>query len=75
MIAALHRRILAVLPRLAQGEGWVWAPSDGVLARVAFPGIKTFDSSATPPRPERITAPGRLAALDLRAIRAALAGA
>ena len=31
------RRILAALPRLAQGEGWVWAPTDGVLERVAFP--------------------------------------
>ena len=68
------RRILAALPRLAQGEGWVWAPSDGVLARVAFPRITTFDSSATPPRPERIAAPGRLPLVDLRAIRAALAG-
>jgi len=44
------RRILAALPRLARGEGWVWAPSDGVLARMAFPRIRTFDSSATPPR-------------------------
>ena len=38
------RRILAELPRLARGEGWVWAPSDGVLARVTFPRIRTFDS-------------------------------
>ena len=43
-------RILAALPRLARGEGWVWAPGDGVLARVAFPLIHTFDSSCTPRR-------------------------
>ena len=68
------RRILAALPRLAQGEGWVWAPSDGVLERVAFPRIRTFDSSATPQRPKRPTTTGGLEAVDLHAIRAALAG-
>lgn len=67
------RRILVALPWLARGEGWVWAPSDGVLARVAFPRIRTFDSSATP-RPQRLAAPGGLQAVDLPAIRAALAG-
>ena len=71
------RRILAALPRLARGEGWVWAPSDGVLARVAFPPIRTFDSSATPVRPERLaaTVAGGLEVPDLDAIRAALDGA
>ena len=68
------RRILAALPRLAQGEGWVWAPSDGVLERVAFPRIRTFDSSATPQRPKRAGVQGGLAAVDLAAIRAALGG-
>jgi len=68
------RRILAALPRLARGEGWVWAPSDGVLAQVAFPGIRTLDSSQTPSRPERAAMPCRLPALDLTAIDAALAG-
>jgi len=69
------RRILAALPRLARGEGWVWAPSDGVLEKVAFPQIRTLDSSATPRREERATVPNSLAAVDLAAIRAALAGA
>ena len=68
------RRILGALPRLAQGEGWVGAPSDGVLEQVAFPRIRTFDSSATPLRTERAAAPGGLAAVDLKAIRAALGG-
>jgi len=66
------RRILAALPRLGRGEGWVWSPSDGVLERVAFPCIRTFDSSQTPSRPERTTASGPLAAVDLGAITAAL---
>jgi len=68
------RRILGALPRLARGEGWVWAPSDSVLARVAFPRIRTFDSSQTPLRPERAAVPGGLVAVDLAAIAAALAG-
>ena len=68
------RRILAALPRLARGEGWVWAPSDSVLAQVAFPRIHTFDSSRTPQRAERPVTPGILAEVDLPAITAALAG-
>jgi len=63
------------LPRLARGEGWVWAPSDGVLEKVAFPRIRTLDSSATPRREERASVANSLAAVDLAAIRAALAGA
>ena len=69
------RRILAALPRLARGEGWVWAPSDGVLAKVAFPRIRTLDSSATPRREEKVSTPGTLAPVDLAALTAALAGA
>ncbi len=67
------KRILAALPRLGQGEGWVWAPSDGVLAQVAFPHIRSFDSSRTPQRDERLATPSTLAAVDLSAITAALA--
>jgi len=67
------RRILADLPRLGRGEGYLWAPSDGVLARVAFPRIQTFDSSRTPQRDERVAAARTLAAVDLSAITAALA--
>ena len=71
---AAGQRILAALPRLGRGEGWAWAPADGVLARVAFPRIRTLDSSQTPRRWEAAAgAPPTLAALDLFAIRAALA--
>ncbi|HEU5275299.1 MAG TPA: hypothetical protein VFU97_16670 [Xanthobacteraceae bacterium] len=69
------RRILADLPKLARGEGYLWAPSDGVLARVAFPLIRTYDSSRTPKRGERIATPRTLAEVDLSAITAALAAA
>jgi len=69
------QRILAGLPRLRQGQGWVWAPSDGVLARVAFPPIRSFDSSGTPPRQERAPASGPRPPVDVAALAAALAGA
>ena len=68
------RRILAALPRLARGEGWAWAPSDGVLERVAFPRIRTLDSSATPVRREKVGTPRALAPIDMTALPAALAG-
>ena len=67
------KRILADLPRLGRGEGYVWAPGDDVLARVAFPPIQTFDSSRTPKRGERVAAPRALAEVDLSDIAAALA--
>lgn len=69
------RRILAGLPRLGRGEGYVWAPSDGVLARVAFPPIRTFDSSRTPSRDGRAAAPRTPVEVDPPAIAAALAEA
>ncbi len=68
------RRILGALPRLARGEGWVWAPGERVLARVAFPRILTLDSSQTPRRHEQPGTPRALAPVDLAAIGRALAG-
>ena len=67
------KRILGDLPRLQQGEGYLWAPGRGILERAAFPTIRTFDSSRTPKRGERPATPGTLAAVDLTAIVAALA--
>ena len=69
------RRILAELPRLRQGEGYLWAPGHGLLERVQFPAIRTFDSSRTPCRGEQPAAPRTLAEVDLTAITAALAAA
>src|SRR3954464_1995879 len=69
------RRILAELPRLRQGEGYLWAPGHELLERVQFPAIRTFDSSRTPRRGERPAAPRTLAEVDITAITAALAAA
>ncbi len=68
------RRILGALPRLACGEGWVWAPGNDVLARVAFPSIRTLDSSQTPRREALAGTRRTLATLDLSAIKEMLAG-
>jgi hypothetical protein len=67
------KRILGDLPRLQRGEGYLWAPGHGLLDRIAFPPIRTFDSSRTPKRGERIATPRTLAEVDLSAIVAALA--
>ena len=67
------RRILAALPRLSRGEGYVWAPSDSVLARVQFPRSRRWTAPAR--RSGRSGAdirPRTLAAVDLEGIRATL---
>jgi uncharacterized protein len=69
------KRILGDLPRLQRGEGYLWAPGRGILDRIAFPPIRTFDSSRTPKRGERLATPRTLAEVDLTAIVAALAAA
>ena len=68
------RRILGALPQLRRGEGWIWAPTDGVLARVAFPRILTLDSSQTPRWEAQAGIPRLLAPVDPSAIARALAG-
>ena len=69
------RRILGALPQLRRGEGWVWAPGEGVLASMSFPRIRTFDSSQTPVRRGHDGLPRQLAAVDLAAVARALAEA
>jgi hypothetical protein len=68
------RRILGALPQLRRGEGWIWAPGDGVLAQVSFPRILTLDSSQTPKRKVQAGAARALAAVDLSAVARALVG-
>lgn len=42
------KEIIASLPQLKTGEGYLWAPELGILERMKFPQIKTFDSSKSP---------------------------
>lgn len=69
---AAAKELLASLPTLKVGHGWVYAPRLGVLERVAFGAIRTFDSSAAP-TDEDVERRGMwLAPLDLEALRAEL---
>lgn len=72
---AQGKEVLNSLASLARGEGWVWYPEGGHLARSRFPDIKTFDSSATPTDGHSLEAPKRSADVDLAEIRRALADA
>jgi uncharacterized protein len=67
------RELVPSLPSLARGAGWVWSPEIGMLERVAFPKIKTFDSSRAPEDGETFNVSTDLAAIDIGAIKSALA--
>lgn len=69
------KRILADLPKLKQGEAWLWWPGGDRLDRVKAPAITTYDSSRTPKRGERAKTPELLRDIDLGAVTAALAAA
>lgn len=67
------KNVLGSLAGLQRGEGWVWYPEGGHLARVTFGKIKTYDSSATPAHGAK--AGPKVAEIDLAAVKAALAEA
>jgi hypothetical protein len=71
------REVLASLPKLRRGEGWVWCPDEGILQRTGFPTIRTFDSSSTPDDDDLAAAPAApsLAEVDLSEIREAMSAA
>ncbi|MGB8364914.1 MAG: hypothetical protein ACLQUZ_15615 [Rhizomicrobium sp.] len=66
------KEMLASLPGLPRGEGWIYSPELGMLERVKFPMIDTFDSSRAPGIGEEIHAPTELGQIDIEGIRAAL---
>jgi uncharacterized protein len=68
------KRILGDLPRLQRGEGYLWAPGRGILERAAFPTIRTFDSSRTPKRGERLAIPRTLIIAALGAAKTQTSG-
>lgn len=51
------KHVLATLPRLAVGEGWVWWPEGELLERRRFPPIATLDTSRAPDADEERAAP------------------
>ena len=68
------RDVIASLPKLQPGEGWVWWPAGDVLQRTVFPRIATFDSSSTPILGQTPSAQV-LAPVKIDALRAAFAPA
>lgn len=65
-------KILAELPKLANGEAWVWSPNFlKETKKVRFPLSRTFDSGATPTGAKRAAA--TLADVDLGAIEKRMA--
>jgi Skp family chaperone for outer membrane proteins len=65
------KEIIASLPSLSPGEGWIWAPKENVLDRVKFSLPMTFDSSAAPDDAEGSTV--ELSPVNPEAIKAKLA--
>lgn len=51
------QEVLDTLAKLQTGEGWLWAPTLGVLRRGKFPFFKTYDSSRTPTDDEPVVEP------------------
>lgn len=57
--------MMASLPSLKIGEAWFWAPTLEIFEFVAIRKRTTFDSSATPKPGEKVTAPKKLAEIDV----------
>lgn len=66
------KEILAMLPKLRVGEGYLWCPEISLLERKQFPMPSTFDSSRTPEEGDESAEPKKATAVDLAAIRATL---
>jgi uncharacterized protein len=69
-----QRQFMSSLSTLKKGEGWVVTPEDGVLERVRFPMVKTFDSGKAPEDGETVPLV-KLADIDLSKLRAVMGAA
>lgn len=67
------KEMISSLPALPVGEGWVYAPAIGMLKRMKFPMIGTYDSSRAPGAGENLKTPTELGQINLDDIRASLA--
>lgn len=64
--AVTAREVIASLPTLETGEGWVWSPGFlRMLTRARFPLFSTFDSHATPKPGQVRVVPAARADIDL----------
>lgn len=62
--------VIASLPGLQTGEGWIWNPERSILRRARFRLARTFDSSSTPKFGVDKPAPEFLTAVEVPAIKA-----
>ena len=68
------KALLASLPQLRTGEGWLWWPHAGPPVQQRFPRIRTLDTGSTPAHGEEAAdMPLSDAGLDIEALRTALA--
>lgn len=70
---AEQKRIYGLLPSLPVGKAIVWSPGQAILQEHQFRMIKTFDSSRTPKRGEKVKQATKRAEVDIDAMRAELA--
>ncbi|PJN93468.1 hypothetical protein CNY89_20600, partial [Amaricoccus sp. HAR-UPW-R2A-40] len=64
------KALLASLPQLRTGEGWLWWPHAGPPVQQRFPRIRTLDTGSTPAHGEEASdTPLSDAGLDLEALR------
>lgn len=67
------KEIIDSLAQLQRGDGWIWYPEGGILERVTFPAITTYDSSAAPKHGAK--AGPQVQQIDLTKVKAAMAEA
>ncbi|GEL46613.1 hypothetical protein CHO01_17290 [Cellulomonas hominis] len=68
------KTVISTLAGLPVGTAWIWSPGWlEVLAKVAIRAPRTFDSSATPKPGVAVSAPRKMAAIDVAAVTAQIA--
>lgn len=68
------RTVIASLPSLETGHGWIWSPAFlRILERAEFPMFTTFDSHATPKPGQLRIVPNERAEIDLDKLGAEIA--
>lgn len=74
--AEVRRQIMGDLPKLNDGEAWIYSPhSFKLLERVQIREAETFDSSATPKPGQAVRKPKTLAEIDVGAVSAQMGDA
>lgn len=68
------KEMMSTLSSLKRGEAWIWSPAWlEIFLRTKFRSRETFDSSATPEVGSHVTAPSKMADVDLKKLGAEIA--